>query len=154
MKVFGEINKRAISTIPQKLLISGVNGGMQDELKSIALEYGIQDQLVLTGFVDDSERNCLYKNAKAFLFPSVFEGFGMPPIEALSMGTTVITTREACIPEITQGKANYVQNAYSIEEWIAALLSQNDGTKNGFDETVYKPSYIAEQYISILEKMR
>ena len=153
VRVFGEIKKRGIRDIPNKLLISGVNGGMRDELEQIAQEYGIQNQIVLTGFVQDDERNSLYKNAKAFLFPSVFEGFGMPPVEALCMGATVITTREACIPEITQERANYVQDAHSVDNWISALLSQNDETKKGFDSKLYDPGLIANQYLGILEKI-
>ena len=79
---------------------------------------GLEQEVTLTGFVDSAERNALYQHCRAFLFPSVFEGFGMPPIEAMLFGTVVITTDRTCIPEVTQGKANYVKDPYDVQEWI------------------------------------
>ena len=55
------------------------------------------------------------------MFPSIFEGFGMPPIEALKMGVPVITTREASIEEVTEGKAKYVDSPYDKDEWIEKI---------------------------------
>lgn len=150
VKVFGEIKKRNIVDIPCKLLISGVNGGMETKLWDIAKEYGLSDELVLTGFVENDVRNCLYANAKAFLFPSVFEGFGMPPIEAICTGVPVITTREACIPEITQNLANYVNNPYDLEEWIERIQHVKENVQ-GFNMNVYNPQAIAKQYLEILK---
>lgn len=152
IKVFGEIKKRNIDDIPCKLLISGVNGGMADKLLSIAKEYGIEDNIILTGFVENSVRNCLYRNARAFLFPSVFEGFGMPPIEAICCGTTVITTRMACIPEITQELANYVSNPYCIDDWIDKMRD-NTNQWEKFDVELYSPMKIANQYLMLLQKI-
>ncbi len=149
VKVFGEIKKRNIYDLPCKLLISGVNGGMIEELQKIAGQYGLKDELILTGFVDNEVRNCLYTHAKAFLFPSIFEGFGMPPIEAICCNTPVITTKCACIPEITQHLANYVSNPYSINNWIEVMRNmKNDNDK--FDMSQYLPANIANKYLHIL----
>lgn len=152
VKVFGEIKKQRLETVPCKLLISGVNGGMQDKLWEIANEYGLKDELVLTGFVSDDVRNTLYSHARAFLFPSIFEGFGMPPIEAICAGTAVITTREACIPEITQYKAKYVNDPYSTKDWIDAMEGEMPDM-TGFDPDIYKPSVIAKRYLDILRTL-
>ena len=153
IKTFGEIKKNKISNIPCKLVISGVNGGMKEQLLKIAEEYSILDEIVLTGFVDNSVRNTLYTNAKAFLFPSIFEGFGMPPIEAICSNTPVITTKMACIPEITQNIANYVENPYSPDDWIYSMINMHN--KNHlFDKDRYLPKNIAKKYISVLKKVQ
>lgn len=152
VKVFGEIKKRQIKEIPCKLLISGTNGGMFDELQRIAREYDIENELVLTGFVDNDVRNCLYVHAKAFLFPSIFEGFGMPPIEAICCNTSVITTRCACIPEITQQLANYVDDPYSVDNWIQVMKSVTNKNKD-FDISPYIPQNVALEYLKIIRRM-
>lgn len=150
VKVFGEIKKRGINDLPCKLLISGVNGGMIDELQKVAGQYGLKDELVLTGFVDNEVRNCLYAHAKTFLFPSIFEGFGMPPIEAICCNTPVLTTRCACIPEITQHIANYVDNPYSVDDWIIAMRDIKNNNER-FDMQMYLPANIANEYLRIIK---
>lgn len=54
----------------------------------------------VTGFVDDDDLPLLYRSAEAFVFPSLYEGFGVPPIEAMSQGTVVISSDAASMPEI------------------------------------------------------
>lgn len=152
VKVFGEIKKRKISDLPCKLLISGVNGGMIEELQKIAGQYGLKDELVLTGFVDNEVRNCLYTHAKAFLFPSIFEGFGMPPIEAICCNTPVITTQCACIPEITQHLANYVKNPYSVDDWIEVMRNMENNNER-FNRFIYLPANIANEYLKIIQSI-
>lgn len=152
VKVFGEIKKREINDLPCKLLISGVNGGMIEELQEVAGQYGIKEELVLTGFVDNEVRNCLYAHAKAFLFPSIFEGFGMPPIEAICCNTPVITTQCACIPEITQHLANYVDDPYSVDDWIKVMRNvKNNNDK--FNMSQYLPANIANEYLRIIQSI-
>lgn len=107
--------------LPCRLLISGVNGHAAQELKRQIADRKLQDIVTLTGFVSNEERNTLYQNCHTFLFPSVFEGFGMPPVEAMLFHTPVITTKCASIPEVTQGKAVYVNDPYDVDEWIARM---------------------------------
>lgn len=118
--------KREHVELPGRLLISGVNGAGREALERRIAQLGLKQEITLTGFVENAERNTLYQHCKAFLFPSVFEGFGMPPIEAMLFGAVVITTDRACIPEVTQGKANYVKDPYDTAEWIAAMKNPID----------------------------
>lgn len=147
IKVFTKIKSQGIK-LPCKLIISGVGGKSKNELEQLIKNNDLKENILLTGFIDNSERNALYKFCRAFLFPSIFEGFGMPPIEAMYLGTPVITTRKSCLEEITQGKANYVNNPYSVDEWI-------DRMKNCIykecDFSVYSKDNIARKYLNILQ---
>lgn len=99
------------------LVISGIGGKAQNEIMEIAKENNIENYIILTSFVDTRERNMLYRYCCAFLFPSVFEGFGMPPLEAMKMGVPVLTTRCTSIEEVTGGLLNYVENPLNYNEW-------------------------------------
>lgn len=143
---------RIISDMP--LIITGVNGNAAKELSDKVDEYGLKDKVILTGFIDNKERNTLYKYAHTFLFPSVFEGFGMPPVEAMYYGTRTITTRCASIPEVTQNKAIYVDDPYDEIEWADKLASKgSDAIESGEEDQgtpdfeVYDPKKIALQYL-------
>lgn len=135
--------------LPQKLLISGVNGHAADELKELIHEKKLERNIILTGFVSNEERNTLYKECHAFLFPSVFEGFGMPPVEAMLFDTKVVTTKCASIPEVTQQKAIYVDNPYAVEEWIEKIQCDKCQIED-IDFSVYDIEYIAEKYLKFL----
>lgn len=137
-------------SLPDKLLISGVNGSSANSLKKQVWEMGLQDHVILTGFISNEERNTLYRSCHTFLFPSVFEGFGMPPIEAMFLGTRVITTRCASLPEVTQEKAVYVDDPYDVDEWISKILN---GTIQGtIDARVYDPERISRKYLKFLKE--
>ena len=67
----------------------------------------------------------LYKNCKAFIFPSIHEGFGIPPMEALSQGAKIIVANTTCLPEIYQGCAIYV-DPYDTNVDLDKLLKDNE----------------------------
>lgn len=136
----------------QKLLISGINGNATKEVKEKIHQLHLEDHVILTGYISVEERNTLYKHCTAFLFPSVFEGFGIPPVEAMLVGTRVITTRCTAIPEITQNCAEYVSDPYSIEEWVKAILSKRHDKIDKFDRNRYQPVSISKQYLEYLNK--
>lgn len=136
--------------LPARLLISGVNGESRDRLIQQIREKGLEREVTLTGFVENAERNALYKYSRAFLFPSVFEGFGMPPIEAMLFGTVVITTGRSCIPEVTQNKANYVNDPYDAQEWIRVMKSPSDRIDE-MDFEVYDQLALTRKYYRLLK---
>lgn len=142
--------------IPVKLVISGsgTSSDVVDELDAYVRENDIEDVVIRTGFIDNDERDCLYDHCKAFLFPSVFEGFGMPPIEAMKRGAPVITTKETAIFEVTQGKAEYVDNAYDEKEWAEKIKSvKSASTDINIDLTRYDLKNIVDQYSDLFCKI-
>lgn len=64
--------------------------------------------IIMTGYLSDAEVKAIYTRAKAFIFPSYFEGFGLPPLEALSCGCPIIISEASCLPEIYGGCAHYI----------------------------------------------
>lgn len=78
-----------------------------------------------TGHVSDAQLAGLYKNAKLFVYPSFYEGFGLPPLEAMSYGCPVIVSNLASLPEVCKDAAYYIEpyNVESIAEGIKKVLS-------------------------------
>lgn len=151
IEVMSRIKERNLA-LPRKLLISGVNGESCKKLEEQIRKRGLEQEVCLTGFVENDERNTLYQYSRAFLFPSVFEGFGMPPVEAMLFGTIVITTDKTCIPEVTQGKANYVKDPYDAEEWIRVMSSPVDRIGE-VDFSAYDQMKLTRKYFDLLVEM-
>lgn len=151
IEIMNRIKERKIA-LPGKLLISGVNGESRKKLEEQIRDRDLEQEVCLTGFVENDERNALYQYSRAFLFPSVFEGFGMPPVEAMLFGTIVIATDKTCIPEVTQGKANYVTDPYDAEEWIRVMQHPVNRIKE-VDFNVYDQMKLTRKYYELLADM-
>ena len=76
--------------------------------KRIAQELGISERVHLTGWVDEEDKPALYSMARGFLFPSHYEGFGLPPLEAMSCGTPAIVSNRSSLPEVVGGGGLHV----------------------------------------------
>lgn len=134
------------------LVISGVGGKSKEEIKKLAEANDVSKDIILTAFVDDAERNMLYKNCKVFVFPSVFEGFGMPPIEAMAMGVPVLTTTLTSLREVTDGKLNYVDNPFDYAQWCSLLEGEMIVPEKQVCKDIlnrYACKSIASQYIEL-----
>lgn len=93
----------------ETFVISGgaLKNVVPDELKKIQTLKNI----ILAGYLSDGQVKSLYENCKAFVFPSYFEGFGMPPLEALSCGAPIIISHDASLPEIYGDCAHYIDSS-------------------------------------------
>ena len=98
--------------------VSGVRG----TLASLAASLGIADRVEITGYIDDAALGQHFREATMFAFPSLFEGFGMPPVEALGFGLPTLTTRCTALPEVTLGLACHVDDPHDATEWAARIL--------------------------------
>ncbi len=79
------------------------------------LAKNLGDKVIFTGYVDDKKLVEIYNKAFLFIFPSIYEGFGVPPLEAMACGTPVVVSNAASLPEIC-GDAAYYVNPYKIED--------------------------------------
>ena len=83
-----------------KFVIAGGQGWRMRDLSEMVAHYGIQDRVILTGYVSDAELAALYASAEFLVMPSLYEGFGFPIIEAQSFGVPVITSNKSSMPEV------------------------------------------------------
>lgn len=153
LKVFKRIKDENYQ-LPHKLLISGVGGKQQKELDSFITDNNLKDVIIFTGFISNEERNLLVQNTKCFLFSSIFEGFGMPPVEAMMLGANVLTTKEASIKEVTMDKCHYIDNPFDIDEWINKIekIENSNSKREVFDK--YDKKYLAQKYINCFEEIQ
>lgn len=103
------------------LVLAGPSNEFQERLREEAREIAIPDDRILfTGFVSDEELTALYTNAALYIIPSKVEGFGIPPLEALRLGTSVAASRASCMPEILGDAAVYF-DPDDIESMLSAI---------------------------------
>ena len=83
------------------LVLAGGGGWQKEETLRAARESGLGSRLVLTGFVPDEDLPALYQEASLFVYPSVYEGFGLPVLEAMASGTPVLVSSPTALEELT-----------------------------------------------------
>lgn len=105
-----------------KLVLAGHRPRDGGELARAVQESGFRDDVVFTGYVPDEVIASFYENAEAFVFPSTYEGFGIPILEAFSYGTPVICSRAAAIPEVAGDAACYF-DPLNPEDMADAIFS-------------------------------
>lgn len=81
------------------------------------------DNIIFTGYLSDGEVKALMSNCKAFIHPAIYEGFGIPPLEAMSCGAPVIVSTATCLPEIYQDSAHYI-DPYNYDVDLDKLLAE------------------------------
>jgi glycosyltransferase involved in cell wall biosynthesis len=112
---------RSEAHLPHKLVIGGAKGWLYESLFETVQRLRLEDAVIFTGFVDDADLPALYAGAAFFAYPSLYEGFGLPIVEALACGTPVLTADNSCLPEAGGEGAIYV-NALDVDAMAAALL--------------------------------
>ena len=103
------------------LVLAGKDRGVGDGLCAMAAEAGMPDAVVRVGVVEDDRLQILYHAATALAYPSRYEGFGLPVLEAMASGTPVIASRAASIPEVL-GDAGMLLPPDDPSAWTDAIL--------------------------------
>lgn len=103
-----------------KLLIVGKYGWKEANLERRIAELGLAEDVVLTGYAPYEDLPALYNAADVFVYPSVYEGFGLPPLEAMACGTPVITGDSSSLPEVV-GEAGVMVDPYDPDAFTEAM---------------------------------
>jgi len=114
---------RLLNAYPQlkhNLVLAGKETWFADRVRQAAAESGVKDRIRFLGFVSDSELQQLYNACEVFVFPSFYEGFGMPPLEAMACGRAVVCSNTSALPEVVDGAA-ILADPYSVDEMVRAM---------------------------------
>ena len=152
-------SQSAVSNLP-KLVLAGGKGWLSDEIYGLPKKLGIEEHVKFLGYVPDEDLPALYSGAKAFLFPSLFEGFGLPILEAMACGCPVLTANTSSLPEVA-GKAALLVNPYSVDDITQGIakLTMNHELRTKLTnlglEQVKKFSWekAAQETLAVLEKV-
>ncbi|PLT35490.1 glycosyltransferase family 1 protein [Bacillus sp. V5-8f] len=143
-----------------KLVIVGKRNRSFNHLVKITETLNLQDRVIFTGLVPVLHLPFLYNAAELFVYPSLYEGFGLPPLEAMACGTPVITSNTSSIPEVT-GDAGVLINPYdelslatSIEKLINNQNQLVQMSKEGLKQARnYSWASSAQQTLEVYEKL-
>lgn len=129
-----------------KLVVGGGKSHNYDErIDSVIKQYGLENKIIPAGYIDQRDLPYLYKLAKVFVFPSLYEGFGIPVIEAMACGTPVVVADKSCLPEVagqaglavdpaqTEKFADTIYKALSDEKIRKELISKGYERAKEFD---------------------
>lgn len=141
-----------------KLIIIGDELSKHPDLRRTVIRSGVQNDVRFMGFVPIEILRVFYDAAKIFVFPSLYEGFGLPPLEAMAHGTPVVTSNTSSLPEVV-GNAAVLVNPENVFEIMRALLrvlldqAVRDKYKQRGDEQVKKFSWdaSARQTLAVYE---
>jgi glycosyltransferase involved in cell wall biosynthesis len=120
---------------PMPLVLAGGKGWLMEDFAKHLDELGVAAHVLMTGYVTDDELVWLYRNCYANLYPSLFEGFGLPVLEGMQFGAATIASNSTSIPEVT-GDAAILLPPEDVEAWAKAIARlagdshQRDALKN------------------------
>jgi glycosyltransferase involved in cell wall biosynthesis len=109
------------TSLSPKLVIAGGQGWLMDDFTSYIRGKGLQKEVCLTGYLEDQDLGTLYSSCKAFVYPSLYEGFGLPPLEAMACGAPVICSRIPALIE-TVGTAARLIDPYNVDDLAQAMF--------------------------------
>ncbi len=111
-----------------KLIIIGDELSKHPQLRHAVIQSRTQSDVRFLGFVDPQTLSVFYARASAFVFPSLYEGFGLPPLEAMAMGAPVVTSNVSSLPEVLGEAAQFVnpENVFDISRGIKQVLLDDE----------------------------
>lgn len=125
-----------------KLVFVGKRAWLYDETLRALEDASLGDSVILTGYVPESDLPALYTGATCFVYPSIFEGFGLPPLEAMQCGTPVIIGNRTSLPEVV-GDAALAVDPFDVNAIAAAI-----------EQILYKPALRDKLRVRGLERAK
>ncbi len=119
IRVFDELRKR--KSYSGKLVLAGkVDTVMSSQIMAMIHKLNLEEHIIITGFVNNEELTYLYKNCDLFIFPSIYEGFGYPIVEAIQHGCKIVSSFSASLNEFDNSQITFA-NPYDHNEFIDAI---------------------------------
>ncbi|HLD24583.1 MAG TPA: glycosyltransferase family 1 protein [Patescibacteria group bacterium] len=151
----------AFATLDDKkieLVIVGKKGWMYDDILNAPNRYGVSDRVRFLDFVPDDELPSLYNSAACFALPSLYEGFGLPVLEAMSYGVPVVVSTSSSLPEIAGEAGIYVdpEDVSNIAKGLTQALTENnvERIKTGKERVkIFTWDKAAEKVMKVLEEV-
>jgi glycosyltransferase involved in cell wall biosynthesis len=142
---------------PITLVIAGKKGWLYETIFERVKKLGLEKKVIFTGFVPDQEAPILIVGAQAFVLPSFWEGFGIPALEAMTLGTPVVASNVASLPEVV-GKAGILVDPHDPADIARganqALKEREKRVKIGLIEAQkFSWQHCAQQTLKILKKV-
>jgi len=151
---------------PGKLLITGSVSGApyQEKMKKICdaavRETGMANRIVFTGYISEMELDSLFRMADVLIYPSLYEGFGIPLLEAMKLELPVITSSTTAMPEVAGGAA-YLADPNNTKEMTSAMsdllqnkkLQEEMKAKGRERAGAYTWQYVSEKYLALYEEV-
>ena len=109
-----------LASFPGKLVIAGQKGWKYESIFQHMERARRKDDIVVLDYVQEQDLPALYQGASLFAFPSLYEGFGFPPLEAMACGTPVITSAAGSLPEVL-GDAAIIIDSFDVARWCACI---------------------------------
>lgn len=109
------------TNIQHKLVLVGKKGWKSEDIYNEVHKNKLENDVIFLGFIDNDELTLLYKNADLFLFPSIYEGFGLPVVEAMKLGTPVVCSKSSCLPEVVD-QAGILVDPFDEDKWVEEIL--------------------------------
>lgn len=142
------------------LLIAGKRGWMYDEIYKTVHDLGIEDNVRFLGYVPERDLVYLYNLATIFVWPSLYEGFGIPPLEAMQSGCPVITSNTSSLPEVVGEGAITIDpsNEKDLTKAILEVLGDSDYSKElirkGFNQSKkFSWKLSADKFLDIIKSL-
>jgi len=109
------------------LVITGKKGWYFEGLFAKVKQLKLGKKVIFTGYIDEEDKPALYRGARLFAFPSLYEGFGLPPLEAMASGVPVISSNTSSMPEVI-GEAGILLSPRDKNGWVEAITKVNQDT--------------------------
>jgi hypothetical protein len=142
-----------------KLVCTGGLGVRRDQLQEAVERMGLAGQVAVVAFVPDNEFTALLRSCRALIFPSLFEGFGMPPLEAMAFDKPVLCSNLTSLPEVVGDAAllfdprkpmeivNAIEQVESDSELVAQLIQRGQHRLTAFDNA----AGMAQRYLQVIQ---
>lgn len=146
--------------IKHKLVITGKKGWKYKSIFKIIEQLNLQKDVIFIGYVSDEDLPALYNAADLFVYPSIYEGFGLPPLEAMQCGTPVITSNTSSLPEVV-GNAGIMIDPYDVvelannmHEVLVNVSLREELSKKGLERAkLFSWKKCAEEHLKIYEEV-